>query len=176
MTNTGATETARNAQGFPIVSCYRCGGSGHYSSCQMYGTICFGCSGSGLAIRRGNALKAWIAYTEAVRSQQEATTERLAIGEKVAARRPGDLARYGQGKRFWATVEAIEVDTDHATGWNITRVDGVEVRTVNSYAAILTVRFNDGEVTSHTCSTTSHWKRKAAFVDPAPFLAEFRVK
>jgi len=27
--------------------CGRCGGSGHYSYCQRYGTTCFGCSGSG---------------------------------------------------------------------------------------------------------------------------------
>jgi hypothetical protein len=29
------------------TECSRCGGSGHYSYCQMYGTTCFGCSGSG---------------------------------------------------------------------------------------------------------------------------------
>ena len=26
-------------------TCGRCGGSGHYSRCQMYGTTCFGCAG-----------------------------------------------------------------------------------------------------------------------------------
>jgi DnaJ-class molecular chaperone len=28
-------------------TCGRCGGSGHYSYCQMYGTTCFGCKGRG---------------------------------------------------------------------------------------------------------------------------------
>ncbi len=27
--------------------CSRCGGSGRYSYCTMYGSVCFGCSGSG---------------------------------------------------------------------------------------------------------------------------------
>lgn len=29
------------------MSCTRCGGSGSHSYCQMYGTMCFGCSGRG---------------------------------------------------------------------------------------------------------------------------------
>lgn len=29
-------------------TCGRCGGGGHYSYCQMYGTTCFGCSGKGV--------------------------------------------------------------------------------------------------------------------------------
>lgn len=32
-------------------ACHRCGGGGHYSYCAMYGTTCFGCSGSGKAVR-----------------------------------------------------------------------------------------------------------------------------
>lgn len=34
----------------PIITtrpCGRCGGSGHYSYCERWGTICFGCGGSG---------------------------------------------------------------------------------------------------------------------------------
>lgn len=34
----------------PVIAtrpCSRCGGSGHYSYCQMYGTRCFKCGGSG---------------------------------------------------------------------------------------------------------------------------------
>lgn len=37
-------------------TCTRCGGSGHYSYCQMHGTTCFGCSGSGKQYtKRGRA-------------------------------------------------------------------------------------------------------------------------
>ena len=32
--------------------CGRCGGGGHYSYCAMYGTTCFGCSGSGKVARK----------------------------------------------------------------------------------------------------------------------------
>lgn len=30
-----------------VEVCSRCAGSGHFSRCQQYGTMCFGCSGSG---------------------------------------------------------------------------------------------------------------------------------
>ena len=30
-------------------TCTRCGGGGHYSYCQRYGTTCFGCGGTGKA-------------------------------------------------------------------------------------------------------------------------------
>jgi len=31
-----------------LKTCNRCGGSGSYSYCQMYGTKCFGCAGAGM--------------------------------------------------------------------------------------------------------------------------------
>lgn len=50
-----------NSNGMEIESCGRCGGSGHYSYCQMYGTTCFGCSGSGLRFtKRGAAANAFL--------------------------------------------------------------------------------------------------------------------
>lgn len=48
----------KKATPFETKPCGRCGGSGHYSYCQMYGTTCFGCSGSGLALtKRGSAAR-----------------------------------------------------------------------------------------------------------------------
>lgn len=32
--------------------CGRCGGSGHYSFCPMYGTTCFGCGGTGFVAQK----------------------------------------------------------------------------------------------------------------------------
>lgn len=32
---------------FEQTECTRCGGSGHYSYCEMYGTTCFKCGGTG---------------------------------------------------------------------------------------------------------------------------------
>jgi hypothetical protein len=40
---------------YEIGSCSRCGGSGHYSYCQRYGTTCFKCAGSGKSITRKGA-------------------------------------------------------------------------------------------------------------------------
>jgi hypothetical protein len=47
---TSLTET------FETQTCGRCGGSGHYSYCQSWGTTCFGCSGKGIVYsKRGEA-------------------------------------------------------------------------------------------------------------------------
>jgi hypothetical protein len=41
--------------------CTRCGGSGNYSYCQMYGTTCFGCGGSGAQLtKRGKVAQVWL--------------------------------------------------------------------------------------------------------------------
>lgn len=167
------TPTRTNSVGFPLVDCYRCGGTGHYSYCEKYGSTCFACEGRGAAIRRGKALKAWAAYLDAVREQKETTAQRLQVGvDKVAARRPGDDAPYGHGKRFYATVTAVTVDEAHPTCWSVTRTaDGAEVRTVTGYAATVTVTFADGETSTISCSTNSIFNRKPAPVDPAPYLA-----
>jgi hypothetical protein len=46
MTETTTTAaTTETAQAFETEPCSRCGGSGHYSYCQMYGTTCFRCAG-----------------------------------------------------------------------------------------------------------------------------------
>lgn len=42
------------------TSCSRCGGSGRYSWCEMYGDKCFKCHGSGKQLtKRGEAALAW---------------------------------------------------------------------------------------------------------------------
>lgn len=45
-TNTSGAAHRLSALGY-LVPCSRCGGSGHYSRCQQYGTMCFGCKGKG---------------------------------------------------------------------------------------------------------------------------------
>ncbi|HET9564656.1 MAG TPA: hypothetical protein VFP27_09155, partial [Mycobacterium sp.] len=51
---------------YEMKSCSRCGGSGHYSYCQMYGTTCFKCGGrkrtlSAAGSKASLAIKAFIA-------------------------------------------------------------------------------------------------------------------
>ncbi len=42
-----------------LKTCGRCSGGGHYSYCEMHGTKCFGCGGSGKVLpSTGEALKA----------------------------------------------------------------------------------------------------------------------
>ena len=41
---------------FESKVCSRCGGSGSYSYCSMYGTTCFGCSGSGWKLTKRGAM------------------------------------------------------------------------------------------------------------------------
>ena len=46
------------ATGFETKTCGRCGGSGHYSYCQRFGTVCFGCGGNGKEYtKRGKAAR-----------------------------------------------------------------------------------------------------------------------
>jgi hypothetical protein len=47
MDNVIPTTEHRVAITYEIKACGRCGGSGHYSYCQMWGTTCFKCQGSG---------------------------------------------------------------------------------------------------------------------------------
>lgn len=45
---------------FENEACGRCGGTGHHSFCQRYGTICFGCGGRGFRLtKRGSAAQAY---------------------------------------------------------------------------------------------------------------------
>jgi hypothetical protein len=56
---TTTTTTTTNAL-FETEPCSRCGGSGHYSRCQMYGTTCFRCSGRGVTLtKRGTLAQAY---------------------------------------------------------------------------------------------------------------------
>lgn len=63
---------------FETETCSRCGGSGHYSYCQMYGTVCFGCSGRKLRLtKRGAAAFAY--YTQLC----SLPLERLEVGMEI---------------------------------------------------------------------------------------------
>lgn len=42
-----ASQVSYDKMGFEKTACSRCGGTGHYSYCQAYGTVCFKCGGNG---------------------------------------------------------------------------------------------------------------------------------
>lgn len=52
---------------FESKACTRCGGCGHYSYCQMHGTRCFGCSGTGFQLTGRGA--AALAHYRALQSK-----------------------------------------------------------------------------------------------------------
>lgn len=67
----------QNATEIETETCTRCGGSGHHSYCQMYGTTCFGCGGSGRRYTKRGAAAA--AFLKSLRSK------------RLADFQPGDL-------------------------------------------------------------------------------------
>jgi hypothetical protein len=63
--------------GFEIETCSRCGGSGHWSYCQQYGTMCFKCLGKGFVhtLRGDAARKHFVAL-------MSVPVESLIVGQK----------------------------------------------------------------------------------------------
>jgi hypothetical protein len=60
------------------LTCGRCGGSGSYSYCQMYGTTCFGCNGGGTVVAERRT------YTAKQIASKEAAKQRKADAEQAA--------------------------------------------------------------------------------------------
>lgn len=88
------------------TECSRCGGSGSYSYCQMYGTVCFGCNGRKFTrtSRGSSILKAWTDYALAELSDKVLVTD-LAVGDKVY-----------MGSDGWRTVVGVDEKPDRF-GW-----------------------------------------------------------
>ena len=92
--------------GFESEPCSRCGGTGRYSYCQMYGTMCFKCSGrKRLLTTRGKA-----AYAYYVASLPTKRLNEIAVGDLVAIR-PTERYRVAE---VW--VETGSGCVDPATG------------------------------------------------------------
>ena len=124
------TTTKVNAQGFPLVECYRCGGSGRYSYNPMDGDRCYGCGGSGWVIKRGAWAKAWDAYRAAVPAKQIVAGD-LRVGDTVL----DDLSYRGTGQK-WTTVERVEV-SPRRCGSSLTGTD--EANRIHYYYRIVTL-------------------------------------
>lgn len=85
---------------FESKPCGRCGGSGKYSYCSMYGSTCFGCGGKGAKLtKRGAAAQA--VFTASI-SKPAGDVE---IGERILVEGvPGFMAA------FWFEVREIAPD------------------------------------------------------------------
>jgi DnaJ-class molecular chaperone len=63
---------------FENVTCSRCGGTGSYSWCQMYGSTCFKCAGSGSTLtKRGHAAQVWL------NARKKVPTTSINVGDRV---------------------------------------------------------------------------------------------
>jgi hypothetical protein len=101
---------------YAIEPCSRCGGSGHYSYCQRFGTTCFKCGGKG--IQRTRAAKAAARKVEAIKARH--TTTKLALDIL-----PGD--------RIMVDGKVLTVDTTEVSASFVTREE---------YAAQVNVTIN----------------------------------
>jgi hypothetical protein len=87
---------------FESKTCSRCGGSGHYSFNLMHGTMCYGCSGSGIKYTKRGA--------EARRFYDESLTvpaSELKVGMGI---------RENSGWKNFALIQAIDTGTDYELG------------------------------------------------------------
>ncbi len=121
MTTTEATPAAdypRDANGFPLETCGRCGGCGQYSFNALDGTRCYGCGGTGKRHPAGVVAKLageWRVIIRAAREVNTAAYRDVATGEVTCDLRAGDqVAHQGRGQE-WRTVAGVEI-TDTVVG------------------------------------------------------------
>lgn len=87
---------------FEKEPCTRCDGSGHFSSCQMYGTTCFKCNGTTVqSTRRGIAARKAF---DAVMDRMDKTWADVKPGDRVYVRNENSALR-------WLTIATIEEST-----------------------------------------------------------------
>jgi hypothetical protein len=111
---------------FEDETCSRCGGSGHFSYCQRYGTTCFKCAGRGLTLTKRGKL-AMDYFTRLLSVQAKDVKKGMKIRESGVSA-GGDLFTK------WATV----VDVRYEQSRNATMVNGEFVQSTNQVLVIET--------------------------------------
>src|SRR5215831_17238082 len=110
MNDTVSNTTNPLTEAFETTPCTRCGGSGQYSYCQMFGTRCFGCAGKGVSYtKRGHAA------LDHARSLRTVKAKDIKVG-MLMFEQAGPLG----GKTGWFVVRASETTN------SISSADGVE--------------------------------------------------
>lgn len=100
---------------FESRACGRCGGSGKYSYCSMYGSMCFGCGGKGEVLTK-RGLAANQMFTESVKM----AAKDLVIGQRFQIE---GIPGFASAK--WFEIRSIEADvrrskSNGATEWTET--------------------------------------------------------
>lgn len=110
---------------FESKPCSRCGGSGHYSYCQMYGTVCFKCGGKGgVLTKRGAAAQNFLNDMRSVEAKD------LKVGDVIRQE------NYFAGKYKFSAIKSIELVPDYAKSSKI--VDGEKIEVSHSALKIET--------------------------------------
>ena len=98
-----ATETK---PAFETETCGRCGGSGRYSYCQMYGDRCFKCAGKGKHLtKRG------LAANKFLRTLRSKPASELKVGDEYQSEGFAPLGTVTQ----WVKVVALKTENGHLT-------------------------------------------------------------
>lgn len=117
------------------VTCGRCGGTGHYSYCQMYGTTCFECHGNKTVLeaarRTYNRLKKLAADARkaermAVKAAADEAAHKLALGDRVLVTEREVLDETHRLKLLRAAEAKARADAEVAAGngWLLAVLDG----------------------------------------------------
>lgn len=144
-----------NKFGFPIQTCTRCKGTGHYLFNLTDGTICYGCRGKGTQITK-KARPAWAAFVMACRARREPTGADLQVGDKIIMR--------VDDKRYVGTITSI-AQTDEECGSYTT--DG---QTTTFYRLAVTISAGQAGMITGKISQNQYVKRQYIPVDPQPYL------
>jgi hypothetical protein len=90
--------------------CGRCGGSGHYSYCQMHGTVCFDCRGKKVRLTK-RARRIANAVT-AIRTRTRLAGTELEVGMEAGLVTTAGLTGPELAPKAYRTVDAITVTGD----------------------------------------------------------------
>ena len=131
---------------YKTYTCGRCNGSGHYSICEEYGTVCFGCGGDGRKIS-----KAGWAASDAWDAAHTVKADTLVKGDRIFADFP-----FARG---WANVTQVEVRKD---GLRVTvpvsRNRGYTELLYNEDATVVVKRADEDEVMARLATNPVYLK------------------
>lgn len=166
-TNGTSTLTRPTKPIWPTKECGRCGGTGRYSWCQMYGDTCFNCSGSGRAFANKKVAEIVIGYRASLKAQREAIAQDIAPGQKVYVS-DGRLQSRKDGNGEWVEVFEVTIpDMQQWSGKSVRTMNGHRHEVVTSWRTVITLV--DGTV--HQNSGNAILRTFAEGIDPAPFMA-----
>lgn len=97
---------------FEMGVCGRCGGGGEYSFCARYGTMCFGCQGSGKRLTR-NGKAAANKVRDFLNETYSVAASTIEVGDRVRVPTMNGLKR--------GTVKSVAADEKNGGLWIVTQ-------------------------------------------------------